>query len=530
MPVLQRGQREIIDWKNPEYSEVYKERLIRLKLIRTDPKYLIAHRTFYKTHPIDFIQDWMTTYDPRVRKRSPIMPFILFFRQRQFINWLMDRVENIEDSVVTKSRDMGLTYLCMAFSLWLWSFQPGVKVGWGSHKEAKVDRLGDPDSIFEKARMILQYMPREMLPRGFDLKRDCPHLKIINRETGATITGESGDQIGRGGRSTIYFKDESAFYQRPDRIDAALSQNSDVKIDVSTSNGIGTLFYQKKQNPVYPVFRFHWSEDPRKSEAWYELQKLKLDPVILAREVDIDDSASVENVCIPGLWVQSSRYLAINHLPEDAKAYKPQGVAGLDVGGGRSRSVLLIRYGPIIYKVYAWTEPDTNETAHKAVELCIKHGIKILHYDSIGVGQGVMSVLRKAKKVKCHAVNVGVPPTNTIWPDDKRAVDKFANLKAEIWWIARERFRRTYQHFLWVKKKEGGQKFHPSDLVYMCNSDKLIEQLSIPRSFHNEAGKSIIESKDQLKIRGIASPDYAEAFVLSYNNKVKTVATSHMAV
>jgi len=81
---------------------------------------------------------------------------------------------------------------------------------------------------------------------GFDIKWHAPHLKIVNPETESTITGEAGDNIGRGGRNSIYFKDESAFYEHPLTIDAALSQNSDVKIDVSTPNGIGNPFYQKR--------------------------------------------------------------------------------------------------------------------------------------------------------------------------------------------------------------------------------------------------------------------------------------------
>ena len=109
---------------------------------------------------------------------------------------------------------------------------------------------------------------------------------------GTIIKGEAGDNIGRGGRSSIYFKDESAFYERPDKIEAALSQNSDVKIDVSTPNGTGNPFYRKRHGGQIPVFTFHWRQDPRKDQAWYDNQKRILDPVILAQEVDIDYTSS----------------------------------------------------------------------------------------------------------------------------------------------------------------------------------------------------------------------------------------------
>ena len=51
-------------------------------------------------------------------------------------------------------------------------------------------------------------------------------MRIVNPQTGASITGESGDNIGRGGRKLCYFKDESAWYERPEKIEAALADNT----------------------------------------------------------------------------------------------------------------------------------------------------------------------------------------------------------------------------------------------------------------------------------------------------------------
>lgn len=65
-------------------------------------------------------------------------------------------------------------------------------------------------------------------------------FEVCNPENGAVIVGEAGDNIGRGNRTSIYFKDESAFYEHPDTIDAALSQTSNCKIDISTPNGDST--------------------------------------------------------------------------------------------------------------------------------------------------------------------------------------------------------------------------------------------------------------------------------------------------
>src|SRR5690606_36598743 len=122
------------------------------------------------------------------------------------------------------------------------------KSSFGSRKEALVDRLGDPDSIFEKARMMLRMLPAEFLPKGYDERQHATFMKLINPENGATITGEAGDNIGRGGRSGIYYVDEAAFLEHPERVDAALSENTDVRIDISSANGNANPFYQKRQS------------------------------------------------------------------------------------------------------------------------------------------------------------------------------------------------------------------------------------------------------------------------------------------
>ena len=59
-------------------------------------------------------------------------------------------------------------------------------------------------------RIIVRGLPREFWPAGFKPDDHMSYMRIVNPQTGASITGEAGDNIGRGGRKLIYFKDESA--------------------------------------------------------------------------------------------------------------------------------------------------------------------------------------------------------------------------------------------------------------------------------------------------------------------------------
>lgn len=498
-----------LDFKNPDYQPIIQARTERLLNLRAKPKYIKPVLRHYETHPIDFIEDWMWTYDPR--RKPTIMPFILWPRQKEYIYWLWDKFIEKEDALVEKSRDAGATYLNMAFSIWLWRFHRGVKISFGSRKEMLVDRLGDPDSIFEKGRMILKYMPPEVLPVGFNHDVHAPFLKILNPENGSAITGEAGDNIGRGGRSSMYFKDESAFYERPQRIEAALSQNSDVKIDVSTPNGNGNPFYTKRHSGKIPVFTFSWRDDPRKDDAWYQKQVDILDAVTVAQEIDIDYAASVEGICIPAKYVKAAIDLDI-----PAEGTK---TAGLDVADeeGVDENVLIKRHGVVIRKEWIkhWKGIDTTLTARKAHGHCVVIDADILNYDSIGVGAGVrgeLNSLRASKKirVKYAAVNVGEKPTHGYFEPGKKNRDMFGNLKAQLYWEMRRRFERTYEHVTGIKK-------YPYDqLISIPNHPQLISETSQTKYGHNEAGQIVIETKKALKARGLKSPNFFEALLIAF--------------
>ena len=181
-----------------------------------------------------------------------------------------------EDWLVEKCRDVGLSWLCVAVAVWMFLFQPGTVVGFGSRKEEYVDKLGDPKALFWKIRTFIDLLPAEFRPAGWNSDKHAPFMRVINPETGAAIVGEAGDNIGRGNRTSIYFWDESAFYERPEKIDAALSQTSNCKGDVSTPNGEGNPFWKKRFGGRIPVFVFDWRDDPRKGPSWYEQQKSTL--------------------------------------------------------------------------------------------------------------------------------------------------------------------------------------------------------------------------------------------------------------
>jgi len=511
------------DWRQPDYSAVYAERKRRLEAIRADGQAGWDHAVeFYRDgHAIEWIEDWLDTYDPRLLNRpgaSAYVPFILFPRQQQLVGWMQDRYERREHGLVEKSRDCGLSWVSLAVALYLWCFTPGIKISFGSRKEALVDTLGNPDSLLEKIRLMLRSLPSELRPLGYSERDHARYMKITNPENGAVITGEAGENIGRGGRSSLYFVDEAAFIEKPDAVEAALSQNTEVRIDISTPNGTGNPFYRKRVGGRVAIFTYHWRHDPRKDDAWYAKQKRELEPMVLAQEVDLDYEASAGDVVVSAKWVQASqalrRYLEQNSLLPP----KGEGLAGLDVGAGTAKSVFCPRWGVRVGETTSWTDADTTNTAARARILAVEAKIPLVKFDAIGVGRGVAAALKRMTGIEAHGINVGSKPTERIWPDKKPASKKFTNLRAELWWIVRDRLRKTYEHWLHLNN-QGGQPYALDELLLLPEDAPLCGQLSLPRYAHTESGKIQIERKSQMEARGIPSPDFADALVLTFAPK-----------
>jgi hypothetical protein len=525
------------DWPG-NYVHVWAWRYERIMAMRKDPVQRMGAMEYYRTRPVEFIQHFCDTYDPRNagRGKPAYMPFIMFERQAEFIRFLQAVMAAEENGLVEKARDMGATWVCSAFSVWLWRFYPGAAVGWGSRKEQLVDKLGDPDSIFEKMRILIRRLPREFWPKGFNEKDHMPFMRIINPENGSTITGEAGDNIGRGGRKLIYFKDEAAHYERPEKIEAALADNTRVQIDISSVNGLGNVFHRRREagkeweggpahKGVTNVFVMDWRDHPLKDDAWYLARKKKAvaDGLahVFAQEVDRNYAASVDGVIIPAEWISAAIDAHIKLGFEATGAT----LAGLDVADeGGDRNALAIRKGAVLEAVDDWSQGDTGETTRKAVAMLQGRGPVEVQYDSVGVGAGVKSEanrlaavgdLPKGLTFTPWSAGAGVQhPDKHIDPLDKQTPvnkDFYSNLKAQAWWELRRRFERTYRAI------NEGLTFNPDDMISLPSG------LPKLRELQKELGQATASrSTGALKLvvdkspPGTRSPNLADAVVMAY--------------
>ena len=240
------------------------------------------------------------TKDPRERPAD--LPFILWPRQEKYIMELEEALQLKEDRLTEKSRDVGVTWLGMAWILLHWLWDPGFTAHLGSQKEEYVDKSGDMKTLFEKLRYLLSRLPGEFIPKGFNSRFHSSFMKLLNPENGNLITGESSNKnFGRQARSSVAWMDEFAHWDHAEESWTSVSQVTPVKFPVSTPKGRHTCFSRLRWKSNITILIFDWKEDPRRNKAWYEKEKYsgKYTDAEFAQEVDRSYDASTGAPVIP---------------------------------------------------------------------------------------------------------------------------------------------------------------------------------------------------------------------------------------
>jgi phage terminase large subunit len=330
-----------------------------------------------------------------------------------------------------------------------------------------------------------------------------------------------GMVIGRGDRASIYLIDESAFLERPQLIDASLSQTTNCRIDISTPNGSANSFYDRRHSGKIPVFTFDWRSDPRKDQAWYDRQVELLDAVTVAQELDINYSASLEGIVIPSAWIAAAVDLHIR------LGLKPTGIrmGALDVADrGADKNAFCVRHGFLLEHAQSWSGSgsDIFATTEKAFLLADRFKLNEWLFDGDGLGAGVRGDARKinerriAAGMKAQRVNQFRGSGTVLFPKalvpqtDRRNEDFYANSKAQAWWSLRFRFQAA-------RRASQGGEVNPDDLISIASNfperARLMVELAQPQYSINNAGKILVDKAPD----SVASPNLADAVNICFS-------------
>ena len=205
---------------------------------------------------------------------------------------------------------------------------------------------------------------------------------------------------------------------------------------------------------------------------------------------------------------------------------------GFDVAddGGDACATIAVK-GSIATECDEWHagEDELLKSCSRAYNTARRLNAKI-NYDSIGVGATCGAKFHEINQarsgdsgyiaIKFDKFNAG--STSLVDPDgyysdyDKITnKDKFANLKAQAWWLVADRLRNTYDYVV-----NGNHNYTTDELISidgnMDNLGRLVAELSTPLRDVDNNGRDKVESKKDLLKRGVNSPNLADAFIMAF--------------
>lgn len=224
-----------------------------------------------------YINTFVWQHNPK-KKGNEVGPFITWDFQEQALTGrdsgnpgLLWCIENGEDAVIEKSRDMGASWLCLIAFEWLWHFHNDKNFIVISRNEDAVDKPGTPSCLFWKLDHIHQYQPAWLMPKGWEKKKHRTDLQFVNPERGSVITGEASGsgKAGVGGRATAMFIDEFSQIKEDRETLHRTADTTDSRIFNGTHVGLGTAFYRLTVKKDIKHILMHWTQHPDKGEGSY---------------------------------------------------------------------------------------------------------------------------------------------------------------------------------------------------------------------------------------------------------------------
>lgn len=511
-----------IDYHTPDYTPIMQGRLAAAQKLSGDKKLVAALRLHYRHAPWEFVNDWGMTFEPRNVEKGLLstIPLMLWPKQVEFLQWMHARWQSGERGLCEKSRDCGVTWLAVGYAVSQFLFEDGFTTGFGSRKEELVDKRGDSKSIFEKVRFFLRFVPKPFMPDGWDERTCSAHMRIFNPENSAAIIGESGDEIGRGGRTSMYIVDEAAFVERQEKVDAALSQNTNCQLDVSSVNGNGNLFYKKRQrfDGTDRLFIFDWRDDPRKDDDWYQKQLEEQDEVTVAQEIDRDYNASQEDAFIPAKWVKASidahKKLGFRPLGIKRIAFDPA-----DTGDAKA---LAGRHGSVVVSASQMKRGDITDAIPWVLESVAAAQPDEFIYDADGMGA---PIIKLSVRDEFEAKGLPVEPYNggPMTDEEKEKInlkldkpneDAFLNENARLMYELRTRFENVYNAVV------HGVYCNPEDMISIDSGieclHELVAEISRPKRIYTNSGVIRVESKAEMKNRTVESPNLLDCVKMCF--------------
>jgi hypothetical protein len=383
-------------------------------------------------------------------------------------------------------------------------------------------------AIFEMTKRYSEKLDQTLFPLP-DKKND--NTLMYDRLSSGYRVGTAGSvEIGRGMTNQYLHLSEYAFYKDAAKIGMGLmntvAEIEDTEIiKESTANGQSNDFYLDWQSAKNGATRYqaifvpwYWQDEyciedarfvPNEDEAkWLEefgsnglkaghlnwrrikMQDIKGDYEQKCRKFRqeypfTDDEAFLSS--ITDTFIQIEHVKKARKTKVESQSHLVIGVDPARMGG--DRIAIIRRRGRRAYKLETHYNMDLMTLAGLIKRIIEAESPKRVCIDSIGIGAGVVDRLHELGYTD---IVIGVNVAT-------RAEDaaRYKNCRAEIWDRARE----------WLLQDMP---------IELPDSDELETDLCGIGYKHDSSDKLQLESKDDMKKRGLLSPDTAEAFILTF--------------
>ena len=167
------------------------EREMRIRTIQrawldAHPQHVAALKDFYYANVADFISQFMVTSDPRrASTGSTLIPFILYPKQRELVEFIMERYLAGEPAAIPKARGVGATYVAGAVLVSIAVLgNKGFQATVGSATEPKIDgNRSNKNTIFYKLREVADNLPPQF-QAGYKASDSNLHVHVVPRTVG----------------------------------------------------------------------------------------------------------------------------------------------------------------------------------------------------------------------------------------------------------------------------------------------------------------------------------------------------------
>lgn len=375
----------------------------------------------------------------------------------------------------------------------------------------------------------------DSLPDGLAPKSDASNAKELSfkaLDSGYSVGTAGNKAVGRSQTIQLMHASEAAYYPNAEEhakgiLQAVSNEDGTEIIMESTANGIGNYFYNmwmaamSGQSEFQAIFiPWYWQpeytgvlkdgemvsftdEEERlieqhgddgltKEHIWWRRRKLL--------EFSNDHMTAVElfNVEYPLTALDAFRNPVADRfiraeLVQRARKNRIEStsplVIGIDVAiSDYDRTAIVRRKGRMAYQLETHFNMNTMELVGLIRRIIDKERPSKVMIDCIGIGAGIVDRLLEIGYDIVEGVNVARRANDP---------DKFRNLRAELWHDMRE----------WLCGELP---------VQIPDSDELLGDLTSLGYKFDSSGRLLIESKDELRKRGMKSPDTADALAISF--------------